>query len=115
MQIGLLYFFCLAYLPNVLICPYYLREKYVGNIVHLRLTFSYVFKVLVMKELTLESKILIFSMEFNDLLRGNLDLAILSLSFFDISMLLYMGKMQNWQDFAILGQISGQLKNYFLP
>ncbi len=47
------------------------------------------FKVLVMKELTLESKILGFSIEFNDLLCDNLDLATLSLSFFDISMLLY--------------------------
>ena len=46
-------------------------------------------KVLVIKELTLESKILFFSMEFNDLLCGNLGLATLSLSFFDITMLLY--------------------------
>ncbi len=46
-------------------------------------------KVLVIKELTLESKILVFSMEFNDLLCGNLGLPTLSLSFFDISMLLY--------------------------
>ncbi len=46
-------------------------------------------KVLVMKELALGSKILGFSMKFNDLLGASLDLATLSLSFFDISMLLY--------------------------
>ena len=45
--------------------------------------------VLVMKKMTHKSKILGFPMEFNDLLCANLDLAILSLSFFDISMLLY--------------------------
>ncbi len=44
-------------------------------------------KVLVMKELTLGSRILGFSMEFNDLLGASLDLATLSLSYFDISML----------------------------
>ncbi len=42
------------------------------------------FKVLIMKELNLRSKILSFCMEFN------LDLVTLSLSFFDISMLLYV-------------------------
>ena len=47
------------------------------------------FKVLVMKELNLRSIILGFFMEFTDLLGSNLDLATLSLSFFDISMLLY--------------------------
>ena len=47
------------------------------------------FKVLVMKELTLRSKILGFSMEFKDLLGSNLDKAVLSLSFFAKSMLLY--------------------------
>ncbi len=46
-------------------------------------------KVLVMKELTLRYKILGFSMDFNDLLGANLHLPTLSLSFFDISMLLY--------------------------
>ena len=42
-----------------------------------------------MKELALGSKILGFSMEFNDLLGASLDFATLSLTFFDISMLLY--------------------------
>ena len=62
-------------------------------------------KVLVMKELIHKSKILGFSMEFNDLLCANLDLATLSLSFFDISMLLYgkdaklAGLSQFWLDF----------------
>ena len=50
--------------------------------VHLRLTFSYVFNALVMKELTLRSKIWGFFMEFKDLSERNLDLATLSLSFF---------------------------------
>ncbi len=45
-----------------------------------------------MKELNLGSIILGFFMEFTDLLGSNLDLATLSLSFFDISMLLY-GKL----------------------
>ena len=63
------------------------------------------FKVLVMKELTLGSKILGFSMEFNDLLGASLDLATLSLSFFAISMLLYgksvklAGLSHFWADF----------------
>ncbi len=47
------------------------------------------FKVLVMKELNLRSIILGFLIEFIDLLGSNLDLATLSLSFFDISVLLY--------------------------
>ena len=47
------------------------------------------FKVLVIKELNLRSIILGFLMEFTDLLGSNLDLATISLSFFDISMLLY--------------------------
>ncbi len=72
-------------------------------------------KVLVMEELILESKILFFSMKFNDLLCGYLDLATLSLSFFDKFLCYFMGKMQNWQDLVILCQISGQLKNCFLP
>ena len=42
-----------------------------------------------MKELNLRSIILGFFMEFTDLLDSNLDLATPSLSFFDISMLLY--------------------------
>ena len=56
-----------------------------------------------MEELTLESKILGFSM--NDLLCANLVLASPSLSFFDISMLLYgkdvklAGLSHFWQDF----------------
>ena len=48
------------------------------------------FKVSVMKELILRSRIWGFLMEVKDLLGGNLDLAPLSLSFIDISMLLYM-------------------------
>ena len=42
-----------------------------------------------MKELKLGSKISGFFMKFKDLLGSNLDLAALSLSFFDISMHLY--------------------------
>ncbi len=62
-------------------------------------------KVLVMKELTLGSRILGFSMEFNDLLGASLNLATLSISFFDISMLLYgrdaklAGLSHFWTDF----------------
>ncbi len=47
------------------------------------------YKVLVMKELNLGSRIVGFFMEFRDLLVSNLDLATLSLSLFDISMLFY--------------------------
>ncbi len=54
-----------------------------GGIVHLRLTFSYVFfGILVMKELYLGSKILDFFIKFKDLLGSNLNLATPSLSFF---------------------------------
>ncbi len=47
------------------------------------------FGILVMKELYLGSKILGCFMKFEDLLGSYLDLATLSLSFFDIPMLLY--------------------------
>ncbi len=47
------------------------------------------FEILVMNELYLRSKILDFIMKFKDLLGSYLDLATLSLSFFDIPMLLY--------------------------
>ncbi len=72
------------------------------------------FEVLVMKELTFRSRILGFLIEFKDLLDSNLDLAVLLLSFFDISMLLY-GK---WVKLAGLGHfrpISNQLYYYCLP
>ncbi len=57
------------------------RNIFSDCIVQLRLFFSYDFKVLVLKELTLRSKILGFSMEFNDLLGTNLGLATVSLPF----------------------------------
>ncbi len=47
------------------------------------------FGILVIKELYLRCKILDFSIKFKDLLGCNLNLATLSLSFFDIPMLLY--------------------------
>ena len=71
-------------------------------------------KILVMNELTLGSKILRFSMEFNDLLGARLNLATLSLSVFDISMLLY-GKDTKLEGLSHFWAISSQLKNYFLP
>ncbi len=63
-------------------------------IVHLRLTFSYVF------------------MEFIDFLYCNLDLATLSLSFFVISMLC-MRNSWYWQVLVIFRHISDQYRNYF--
>ncbi len=68
------------------------------------------FGILVMKELYLGSKILDFFIKFKDLLGSNLHLATLSLSFFDISMLLY-GKLVKWAGLSHFGQISEQLKN----
>ena len=47
------------------------------------------FGILVMKELFLGSEILGFFMKFKDLFGSNLDQATISLSFFDIPMLLY--------------------------
>ncbi len=59
------------------------------TVVHLRLTFSYVFEDFSHEGVTIGSEILDFFMEFKDLSDTNLDLATLTLSFFSISMLLY--------------------------
>ncbi len=69
-------------------------------------------EILVMKELTLGSRILGFSMEFKDLSDTNLDWADPLLSF--LQFLCYcMGNRWNWQDLIIFEQISGQVENFF--
>ncbi len=80
----------------------------ISLIVHLRLTFSYIFlKILVVRELTLGFKILDFFMEFEDLSGSNFELtrSTISLSYFDIAMLLDAKKVK---------LVFGQLKNTFL-